>query len=159
MNKKLLIGVDPGTFQSAFVIWDGKNICEKGILGNEELKSMIKVSWRFHLVIEMIESYGMPVGESTFQTVMWIGRFVEVSKSFDLVSRKDIKMHLCNSMRAKDANIRQAIMDRFDPSGGGSNPVVGTKKNRGPLYGVKSHIWSALAVALFYSDKRPQVHC
>jgi len=43
-------------------------------------------------------------------------------------------------MKAKDANIRQALIDKLGP--------VGTKKSPGPLWGVKSHIWSALAVAV-----------
>jgi len=72
-----------------------------------------------------------------------IGRFAEVSRgSASLVFRRDVKMHLCGSARAKDANIRQALLDRLGP--------VGTKKAPGPLYGVKSHIWAALAVAVTY---------
>jgi hypothetical protein len=50
--------------------------------------------------------------------------------------------------QAKDANIRQAILDRF----GGKEKAIGKKANPGPLYGVKSHLWSALAVALYISD-------
>jgi hypothetical protein len=37
------------------------------------------------------------------------------------IYRKDEKMNICHSMRAKDSNIRQALIDRFG--------VVGTKKN------------------------------
>jgi len=56
------------------------------------------------------------------------------------VYRKEVKIYLCGSMKAKDPNIRQALIDRLgDP---------GTKKNPGPTYGVKSHAWSALAVAV-----------
>jgi hypothetical protein len=60
------------------------------------------------------------------------------------VFRKDIKLHLCNSPRAKDANVRQALIDRIGPQG--------TKKNQGPTYGIKSHQWAALAVAVYGWD-------
>jgi hypothetical protein len=53
-------------------------------------------------------------------------------------------MHLCNSMRAKDANVRQALIDRFGP--------VGTKKQPGKLYGVATHYWAALGVAVYSAD-------
>jgi hypothetical protein len=100
------------------------------------------------IAIEMIASYGMAVGADVFQTCVEIGRFVEVAgEHVSLVFRRDVKMHLCGSARAKDANIRQALLDRLGP--------VGTKKAPGPLYGVKSHIWAALAVAVTYEAGAP----
>jgi hypothetical protein len=51
-----------------------------------------------------------------------------------------VKMHLCGNQQAKDKNIRQALLDKVGP--------VGVKKTPGPCYGVKSHAWSALAVAV-----------
>ena len=68
-----------------------------------------------------------------------------------LVYREDVKLHLCGSPRAKDANIRQALIDRW----GGKAEAVGTVKKPGPLYGVKSHAWSALAVAVTALETRP----
>jgi hypothetical protein len=74
------------------------------------------------MVIEMIASYGMPVGKEVFDTYVWIGRFAEASgMPTNYIYRKDEKMNICHSMRAKDSNIRQALIDRFG--------VVGTKKN------------------------------
>jgi hypothetical protein len=62
-----------------------------------------------------------------------------------LVYRRDVKLHLCHSPRAKDANVRQALIDRLGPQG--------TKKNPGPTYGMKSHLWAALAVGVYAMDK------
>ena len=86
------------------------------------------------LVIEMIASYGMPVGKEVFDTCVWIGRFIQ----------QDEKMNICGSMKAKDSNIRQALIDRFG--------TVGTKKNPGWFYGFKADCWSAYAVGITYLD-------
>ena len=78
------------------------------------------------LVIEMIASYGMAVGQTVFETCVWIGRFVEIASfnniKFEYIYRKDEKMNLCYSMKAKDRNIRQALIDRFGPVGKKKNP-------------------------------------
>ncbi|WP_230687708.1 hypothetical protein, partial [Streptococcus pneumoniae] len=58
-----------------------------------------------------------------------------------------VKIWLCGTMRAKDANIAQALRDKHGE--------VGTKKNPGKLYGIKSHLWSALAIA-DYALNHPQ---
>jgi len=54
-------------------------------------------------------------------------------------------------MRAKDANIRQALIDRYGP---GKDKAIGQKKTPGPLYGFKSHEWAALAVAVTWMDQQ-----
>ena len=106
------------------------------------------------MAIEMVSCYGMPVGAETFETCVWIGRFMERFRGeCDQVFRRDVKLNLCNSMRAKDANIRQAILDRFPSTGGGKTPQVGTKKQPGPLYGISKHAWSALAVGITWFEQ------
>ena len=57
-------------------------------------------------------------------------------------------MRVCGSARAKDANIRQAIIDRC----GGPESI----KKGGPLYKVSGDVWSALAVALTWCDLRTE---
>lgn len=101
----------------------------------------------------MIASYGMAVGKEVFETCVWIGRFRQIAESQDIeakyIYRKDEKMNLCNSMKAKDSNIRQALIDRFGP--------VGTKRNPGWFYRFKSDIWSAYAVGITYIDMKKEV--
>ena len=100
------------------------------------------------LIIEMIASYGMAVGKEVFETCVWIGRFVELARlqgiETQYIYRKEEKMNICNSMKAKDSNIRQALIDRFG--------VVGTKKNPGWFYGVSKDVWAAIAVGVTYYD-------
>lgn len=142
----MIIAVDPGPDKGAFVLWDGKRVRTAGWVANDELRRIVRDAVREHsaeVAIEMIASYGMAVGADVFRTCVEIGRLVEVAagEGVDpiLVPRLDVKMHLCKSARAKDANIRQALIDKFGD--------VGTKKAQGPLFGMRSHIWAALAVA------------
>jgi len=140
-----VLALDPGTAKTAFILWDGTGVRNSGIVDNGALLELLKsgdlAPYDF-AAIEMVACYGMAVGKEVFETVFWIGRFYEVLSRRTHVTRvfrKDVKLHLCNSPRAKDGNIRQALIDRHG--------VVGTKKNKGPLFGVSSHIWAALAVA------------
>ena len=66
-------------------------------------------------------------------------------KAVALVYRRDVKLFHCQTVRANDANIRAAIIDRFGP---GKEKAIGKKSAPGPLYGIKGDEWSALAVAL-----------
>ena len=149
----MILAIDPGTTESGWCVFDGTSVVNSGILSNQRMRIAIQDSKAFDLLaVEMIASYGMPVGREVFETCVWIGRFLESSRlglqrvpeDAKLIYRKDVKLHLCGSLRAKDANIRQALIDRLGP--------VGTKKEPGPLYGVKSHAWAALAVAVTAFD-------
>lgn len=159
-NDMITIGIDPGDQRSALVsIGDGCEVLRHGIYPNgPELFEAINEAMRGRAAqrqvgIEMISSYGMPVGETVFETCVWIGQVVRYIRHHyrtapSKVYRKDVKMHLCQSMRAKDANIRQAILDRYPQTGGGKLPQVGTKGQPGPLYGIVADQWAALGVAI-----------
>jgi hypothetical protein len=142
--------IDPGPTQSAYVVWDGRQIFTKGIVLNEILLNDLRTSRDYccdlcPVAVEMIASYGMAVGKETFETCVMIGRIAELchdKRAFHRVYRKDVKMHLCQSMRAKDSNVRQALVDKHG--------LPGTKKAPGRLYGIGSHLWAALAVADYW---------
>ncbi len=148
------ISIDPGTKESAVVVWDGRVVAFSSIHPNEYIVKLLQ-EWRgnaqaWPLVIEKVESYGMAVGEETFTTVWWSGVFAEAygRENTHMVGRKVVKMHHCGSMKAKDGNVRQAIVDRF----GGKKAAFGEKKAQGPLAGVTSHKMQALALALAWED-------
>ena len=148
----MLWAIDPGTTQSAVVrLVDGVPIFAE-ILDNQDLIDVLEshADAGELLAIEMIASYGMAVGKTVFETCVWIGRFVQAWSPGDVrfVYRREVKSLLCGSARAKDGNIRQALIDRYPPTGGGKTPQIGTKKEPGPLYGFNSHLWSALGVAI-----------
>jgi hypothetical protein len=150
---KRILAIDPGSEKSAYVIWDGSEIVQKGIVGNDEMLLLLDMDLIDQhidcLVIEKVECYGMPVGATTFDTVFWSGRFVQAwGVKWEALPRRAVKLYLCGSMRAKDANIRQAILDKF----GGRKKAIGLKASPGPLHGVKSHLWAALALALTWTS-------
>lgn len=141
-----LVAIDPGTYESAVCIIDtyGKFGARK--MKNEELLAALPGMDDHFLAIETITSYGMPVGQEVFDTAIWIGRFIQAhgGRNHRRVTRKEVKIHLCNSLKANDAAIRQALIDRFGPKG--------TKHNQGRLYGFKSDMYSALAIGLTALD-------
>jgi hypothetical protein len=148
----MILAIDPGTTESGWCQFDGKAVVQCGIWSNALMLEWIAESGSQILAIEMVASYGMPVGREVFETCVWIGRFQQAwrdPEAVRLIYRKDVKLHLCGSPRAKDANIRQALIDRF-----GS---IGTKAQPGPLYGVKSHAWAAVAVAVTAFDGMPKI--
>lgn len=154
-----LLAIDPGTHQSGFVVLQGGRVLESDHeCDNERLLAMVEGGncpfgdWLLAdaCAIEMIASYGMPVGAEVFETCVWIGRFVEAWRRRTghepaRIKRPDVKLHLCHSARAKDGNVRQALIDRLG--------APGTKKAPGATYGVSSHAWAALAVGVTFLDQ------
>lgn len=158
-----ILAIDPGTEKSGWCVFDLGAVIRSGVAPNPELLTYLQRGHfrinGYRLAIEMVASYGMPVGREVFETVRWIGRFQQAwhsPEAVELVYRRDVKLYLCGSPRAKDANIRQALLDMFPRTGGGKTPQIGTKAQPGPLYGVSSHAWSALAVALTSLSQCPQ---
>lgn len=144
----IVLGLDPGPMESAYIQWDSINrrILAAEILENVTLRNMLDVRFAAdEFAIEMVACYGMAVGKEVFETCVWIGRFYDrCQRDPRLVYRRDIKMHHCGSARAKDANIRQALIDKYG--------APGTKKAPGITYGLKSHLWAAFALATFISE-------
>lgn len=157
----MILAIDPGNIESGYVlVKNNLEVIQKGKIYNEELLDdlMFDRFWRDsdeedHVAIEMVASYGMAVGATVFETCVWIGRFVQAIQCGiepKFIYRKEEKMNLCNSMKAKDSNIVQALIDRFAPNT--PNKGKGNKKNQGWFYGFKKDIWQAYAVAVTYHD-------
>jgi Holliday junction resolvasome RuvABC endonuclease subunit len=141
-----ILALDPGPKQTGLVCFDGRRVLRAGVVENAPL--LANIADGFHgvdvnvLAIEKIEAMGMAVGADVFETVHWSGRFYQAWPGTRVVriTRRQVKLHLCGNMRAKDPNIRQALIDLLGEPG--------TKKQPGPTYGVTSHAWAALAVAV-----------
>lgn len=156
-----ILAIDPGNMESGYVVveHDGEEIrrvLDVGMLPNEEIRDVLRKNLYGNdavFAIEMIARLGMPVGQTVFDACLWIGRFMECAEKYGAESvkifRREEKLYLCGCMNAKDANVRQALIDRY----GG----VGTKKEPGFFYvnGKKfaKDMWAAMAVAVTYFDK------
>ena len=140
------IAIDPGNIESAYILFEGSKIYDKGKVDNKYLKKIIIERCPSYAIIEGISSMGMPVGKTVFETCYFIGQLQQLMEGkYELVLRRDIKMHLCGTMRAKDANIRAVLIDRFGSPG--------TKKAPGYTYGISKDIWSSLAIMTYHNDK------
>ena len=169
----IVLAIDPGNERSAWCLYSvaAGRVLRFDKQPNDDVLQLVNDGFRWTfgnstleyepdvLAVEMIASYGMPVGREVFETCVWIGRFVESWNRSNcegggehphLVYRKDVKLHLCGQARAKDPNIRQALIDRF----GGKEKAIGKKVTPGPLYGISADVWSALAIAVTFADTR-----
>ncbi len=152
-----VLALDPGPKKTAwFEIASGKDLVDLWTFGEEDNEDILKriPQWsdiKRVVVCEEIASFGMPVGVETFETVRWEGEFRHLCRTigmeFQPVKRHDVKMHHCHSARASDANIHQALIDRFGKKG--------TKKNPGKTFGISGKdIWSAFSIAIYWFDKQ-----
>lgn len=159
-----VLAIDPGNVESAFCFIDEATrkpqVFDK--VPNAELLALIRgysglmdCSRPDVVVIERVASYGMAVGKEVFQTCEWIGRYTEAADGIGLpvqyIYRQEEKLHICKDSRAKDANIRRALIDRFaqhDLKNG-----RGTKSAPDWFFGFRADIWAAYAVGITWIEK------
>ena len=154
------VGIDPGTYESGVAVISNTTLAP--ILAvkikNDETVATLRKALAEHgittadvaFAVEGVTSYGRPVGREVFQTCEWIGRYEEQIKTWtgrypERVYRIEEKKCLCGTGKAKDKDIRRALIGAIGP--------IGTKSNPGPLYGVARDAWSAVAVAVTHIEK------
>lgn len=151
-----ILAIDPGYTRSAWVEYRNGRPVAFAKEPNDDVLRVIAASPAQLLAVEMIASYGMPVGAEVFETCVWSGRFIQ--RWYDQrvgcqvvrrVYRREVKLHLCGQSKAKDTNVRQALIDRYGP---GRELAIGRKASPGPLYGVSGDMWAALGVAVTVGD-------
>lgn len=154
----IVLAIDPGYRESAFLQWDETGIVSHGIESNEQLLGELMASkTQAVLVLEEMQlfssNYG--IGREIFDSVFWSGRFAQAwaPRSFDRLLRSRVRAHL-GASKGGDAAVRAALIDRFGPY---REVAIGTSKQKGPLYGIKSHEWSALAIAITYWDQHREM--
>jgi len=163
MSKQvpLILGIDPGPTISGWCLLRGtKYLCGDQSYNHEVFRALSVVHGNAFqdvdvIGIEWMENYGQVVGQSIFKTCAWVGRYEAAVGFYDnaakvkRVQRSHVKLHLCRTARAKDVNVRHALVGLW---GDDMKSVKGTKNKKGPLYGIKEHVWSALAVAVTVRD-------
>jgi len=150
-----LLAIDPGCAESAYVLLDGYHVAESGKVENDPLLEAIPTMGVDAAVIEMVESYGMAVGREVFETCVWIGRFAQTAlfakAKLYYLPRREVKLNLCGSARAKGSNVQRALIDRFAQHD--FRTGKGTKKAPDFFYGFKADIWAAYAVGVTWLDR------
>lgn len=162
-----IFSIDPGSDKSAFVLYDtltmSSPIKGKGILTNEEMITLLTNCGHSRVlgdaapdvvVLEaVVGGYGMMVGKTTMATVFWSGRFYQAwGGPCEMITRQAVKAKVAGNAKLKDKHVRRALIENF----GGDAKAIGKKKTPGPLFGVSSHEWAALAVAVAYSKHTNQ---
>ena len=159
-----ILGIDPGQHKSGYAELqpNGFHLSGFGIIQNSELVYRLQQLQYECVGIERIRNYNRKVGNSTFETAEWSGRFYQVAVAYParvrMIPRKTIVAHLCGDATLGNPQVRRALLDRWAKEhpaemGGGKEPAKGLINNQGPLYGVTDHVFSALAVAVTYYDK------
>jgi hypothetical protein len=153
-----VVAIDPGPEKTAVVVMSrqGMHVWEFFIKDNREVLKFLSHEGCRHskadIRIEMIASYGMAVGATVFETCVWIGRFMQAADPHQdrtkRIFRREVKMHLCGNATAKDANIRQAIIDKYESMYG-----VGVTKKGGMLYRASKDVWAAIGVGITAIEK------
>lgn len=152
-----ILAIDPGPAWSAWVFLDVETCAPIEVAkepNGHVLARLHDLSTSVQQVaVEMVASYGMAVGADVFDTVVWIGRYVEAARACDprLITRRDVKLHHCGNPSANDANITQALRDRFAP--GQPNYGKGTKAAPGWFHGFSEDIWQAYALGVLAADQ------
>jgi hypothetical protein len=148
----MILAIDPGPKVSGIVTYCNGIVTSAAVMSNNDALFEVMNIAADYFAYEMIASYGARVGAETFQTCVWIGRVMQAWE-FRLIKdecssipvyRMDVKKHLLHSHQGSDKDVKAALVAMFGE--------VGTKKRQGPLFGVKSHAWAALGVAVTAQD-------
>lgn len=161
-----ILAIDPGTTESAYVLLVDEIIEQFGKVLNADMLPIIEsIKGRRDsiCVIEEVRSYGMAVGQEVFRTVFWTGMFAREwgEDGLRFLGRKQVVIHVCGQPKAKDANVRQAMLDRWGPAkvervthgaDRKGKPTTKTVKVDGPTAGISKDVWAALAIASMALD-------
>ena len=147
----IVFGIDPGPRASGWALWNGVGVLDSGHSENEVIIGTLYDPDKYNpefsydvLAIERVSCYMKTVGAPIFETCEWVGRFDAKSRAI-LITRREVRVALCDTARCGDAQVARAIRDRFGEKG--------TKKSPGPFFGVSGHAWNAVAVAVVAFDQ------
>lgn len=158
-----ILAIDPGNEYSAYALIDAGTlrplVFDK--IPNNALLHDLRLGARHlladRIAIEMVTSYGLRVGREVFDTCVWTGIFSEAihhgywpRRTPQLTLRPAVKLHHCGRSAAKDADIIQALVDRFTPAQ--PNHGKGSKTQPGWFHGFRADIWQAYALAVYVAD-------
>ena len=150
----IVLVIDPGPTNCGICVYDNREPrvieAHKALPVDEALYILDIYAGRSALVaIERVQSYGI-AGASLLRTAEVGGMLHHCASSLGLgvvwLYRREVLRGLDVTGKGnRDSLVRQRLIEMH---GGDRASAVGTKKVPGPLYGVASHAWQALAVAV-----------
>ena len=177
----MILSLDPGDTRTGYVLFDedrGIPVDHGDVENREIIKLLREIPQETRVAIEFPYPRGQLASWQLFATCEEAGRFRQICEDRGIelskMNRNDVKIHIASS-KAKDPQIRQALIDRF----GGESAITGPKcptckgkggaglgKNRIPcshcngikevrpgiLYGFAGDAWAALAVAVTFAE-------
>lgn len=164
----MILAIDPGPRVCGVVLYDpGERhvLLAHGAADVEEVIAGLD-AWRYGpvladgtaaevatLAIERVQSQGQS-GADLLLTAEVVGRLYQRAldagwRDVRLVPRRVVTRHLDVSGGGKDAQVRQRLIEMH---GGSTAAAIGTKRAPGPLYGVTSHAWQALGLAVVVAE-------
>lgn len=149
------LALDPGPLRTGWVIYcpHSERVLAAGWEENERVLERLDAMGIYDLVVmEAFAAQGMALGSSSLETLRWEGRYIERARCrLERITRREIKVVVCGSARAKDQNIRAALVDLYAPGcEGRPRGTKGKPTPLTPLYsstGASAHTFAALAVA------------
>ena len=122
-----ILALDPGSQNTAWVLYDGGEPLEWKTQPNDEVRAMLSgiaqmsQSHPDMLAVEYMRPRGMPTSQDEMDTMFELGRMVQAwGRNWKPISRHEVKVHICGQGNASDANIRAALIDRY----GGSKAIA-----------------------------------
>jgi hypothetical protein len=162
-----VLAIDPGSVESGWLVLSAPPPARPerfGISPNAELRGELQVGACDLVAIESVPAvYGRSALPALCDAIRWEGRFLERAELAGLrvllVERARAKALLCRAANADDKDVRAELVRLW----GGEERAFGAKasgkgKTRGPavpgpLSGVTSHVWAALAVAMYAASE------
>ena len=161
MTRRAMVwcGIDPGTERTGVVIYDSgskaalwacKDICNAVLVSHlRNGFADIPVQRPRAIAIERMQAHRMVSGD-VIETTWVSGRFYEAAQASHY--RKVVRYYRREILAAldvtgkgtRDSLVRQRLIEMHC----GKTAAIGKKATPGALYGVTSHAWQALAVAV-----------
>lgn len=135
-GQGLVLALDPGNTQTGWVSVEPDEsemghmqVSGFGNADNTAIRHEMHRLRAYHksmlMLIEVPKPRGQPTASEEMETLIEIGRFLQMwSGPYSYVFRQPTKIHICGTSKATDANVRQALVDRF----GGQTLAVGGKR-------------------------------
>lgn len=115
------------------------------------------------VAIEHLSCYGVDFSAVLRDTALVSGEFRlrcrQLGKEATFITRPDVKIHITQSRKTKDKDIRDALIEKWggETAAMGYQKIPGSKQRtpKGPLYDISSHAWAALALGVTFLETSP----